>query len=264
MTRFRFSSHKQLLASMVVRDITARYKGSWGGLFWAVANPVLLMLVYYFVFSMIFEVRLPELYDGREAPFAGFIFAGLIVYFMFSEVLLRSSTLISDNTNYVKKVVFPLEIIPPVMVLGAAFNFLVSLVILTLFLLISGHALTPAILVLPLVLIPYLLFLMGLAWLIGALSVYVRDVGYVAGFIATAMMFLSPVFYALQSVPASFQSVMLLNPMTHFIEAFRYCVIGGMVPEGKILLILWTIAVIIFLLGYGFFQRVRHGFADIL
>lgn len=264
MTRFQFSLHRQLLSSMVVRDITARYKGSWLGLFWAVVNPVLLMLVYYFVFSMVFQVRLPELYDGREAPFAGFIFAGLIVYFMFSEVLIRSSSLIGDNTNYVKKVVFPLEIIPLVMVLGAAFNFLVSLVILILFLLVSGHALTPAILILPLVLFPYLLFLAGLSWLISALSVYVRDVGYVVGFLATAMMFLSPVFFAIPSVPESLQALMQLNPMTHFIEAFRYCVIGGIVPEGKILLLLWAIAAGTFLLGYGFFQRVRHGFADIL
>ena len=264
MTRFQFSLHRQLLSSMVVRDVTARYKGSWLGLFWAVVNPVLLMLVYYFVFGMIFQARLPELYDGRDAPFAGFIFAGLIVYFMFSEVLVRSSTLIGDNTNYVKKVVFPLEIIPLVMVLGTAFNFLVSLLILILFLLISGHALTPAILVTPFVLIPYLLFLTGLSWLISALSVYVRDVSYIAGFIATAMMFLSPVFYALQSVPESFQSWMLLNPMTHFIEAFRYCIIGGMVPELKILLMLWGIAIAMCAAGYAFFQRVRYGFADIL
>src|SRR5690606_23935538 len=136
---------------------------------------------------------------------------------------------------------------------GAAFNFLISLLILGLFMLVSGHGLSLAVLALPLVILPYLLFLIGLAWLLSALSVYVRDVSYVAGFIATAMMFLSPVFYAMESVPESFQAVMQLNPMTHFIEAFRYCVIGGMVPDVGVLLFLWFIAGIMLVLGYGFF-----------
>lgn len=264
MTQFRFSIHRHLLLSLVGREIRARYRGSLLGLFWAVINPVLLMLVYYFVFNLVFRVRLPALYEGQEVPFAGFIFAGLIVHFLFAEVLTRAPGLIQDNANYVKKVVFPLELIPVVMVLGAVFNFLVSLLVLLLFLVLTGHGLSLAVLALPLILLPYLLFLIGMAWLVSGLGVYIRDAIYVAGFLATALMFLSPVFYPMQSVPESFSAVMLFNPLTYFIEAFRQCVIGGLFPDTELLLVPLFSSVVMLVLGYWFFQRVRHGFADIL
>ena len=122
MTGFSLPVYKDLLYALVAREIQVRYRGSWLGLFWAVINPVLLMLVYYFVFSLVFQVKLPQLYDGRDVPFAGFIFSGLIVYFLFAEILTRAPTLIHDNTNYVKKVVFPIEIIPLVAVAASAFK----------------------------------------------------------------------------------------------------------------------------------------------
>lgn len=264
MTRFHYTRHRNLLWSMVARDIRARYRGSWLGLFWVLINPVLLLLVYYFAFSMVFRVRLPTLYDGQDVPFAGFIFSGMIMYLLFAEVMTRTPGLIQDNTNYVKKVVFPVEIIPLVTVLGAAFNFLISIGILCLFLLFSGHGLTPAVLAVPLVVLPYLLFLCGLGWLLSALGVYLRDVVYVAGFLATAMMFLSPVFYPMASVPDAFRAVMEWNPLTGFIEGFRDCLIGGQLPDARNLTAAWLSGIVMLLVGHWFFQRVRQGFADIL
>lgn len=264
MIRFSFAQHGHLLFSLLGRDIRARYRASVLGLVWAVLNPILLMCVYYFVFNVVFRFRLPELYGGKDVPFAGFIFAGIILYFAFAEVLTRSPAVIADNSNYVKKVVFPLELLPVVTVLSAGVNFLIALVILLLFLLLSGYGLSPALLALPLLLLPYLLLLLGLAWFVSALAVYLRDVTYVAGFLATAMMFLSPVFYALESVPPSFRSVMLWNPLTGYVETFRLILLGGQWPGVQQLLLPWIMAVVCALLGYGFFQRVRHGFADIL
>ena len=264
MTDFSLPVYKNLLYALVVREIQVRYRGSWFGLFWAVINPVLLMLVYYFVFSLVFQVKLPQLYDGRDVPFAGFIFSGLIVYFLFAEIVTRSPTLIHDNTNYVKKVVFPIEIIPLVAVAASAFNFMMSFAVLVFFLVMFGDGISPAILLAPLVIFPFLLFLAGVAWFVSAISVYMKDVTYVAGFIATAMMFLSPVFYSLEAVPGNFYQAMMLNPLTYFIEAFRSCVIGGMVPDTKFFLVTYAVSIVTCLFGYGFFQKVRRGFADVL
>jgi len=264
MNRFRLSIHKNLLLALVKRDISARYRGSWLGLFWSVLNPILLLLVYYFVFTHIFKARLPQLYDGRDIPFSGFIFSGLIVYFLFSEVLTRTPSVIQNNTNYVKKVVFPLEIIPMVTVLSAAFNFLIAFVVLQGFLLLSGEGVKLTSLLFPLIALPYILFLFGIAWFVSALAVYLRDVVYVVGFIATAMMFLSPVFYAPEAVPEGFSAVMFYNPLTYFIEAFRMSVVAGVVPPVSFILIPASVGIVVCFSGYAFFQRVRSGFADII
>jgi lipopolysaccharide transport system permease protein len=261
---FRFSLYKNLFYSLVAREIQLRYRGSWLGLIWSVINPLLLMLVYYFVFNLVFRVKVPQLYDGRDVPFAGFIFSGLIVYFLFAEIITRSPDLIRDNTNYVKKVVFPIELIPLVAVVASAFNFIISFVILGLFLVFFGGGITPSILLAPLIILPFLMFLAGLAWFTSAIGVYVKDVTYIAGFISTAMMFLSPVFYAMDTVPDNFKNLMMLNPLTHFIEAFRSCVIGGLAPTTTFMLTGYTVGIGTFFFGYWFFNRVRGGFADVL
>lgn len=264
MNRFRFSLHKNLLYALVKRDITARYRGSWLGLFWSILNPVLLLVVYYFVFTHVFKARLPQLYGGRDIAFSGFIFSGLIVYFLFSEVVTRAPSVIQDNANYVKKVVFPIEVLPVVTVLSAVFNFVIAFGVLQGFLLLSGEGVKLASLVFPLILLPYVLFLLGVAWFVSALAVYLRDVTYVVGFIATAMMFLSPVFYPPEVVPDAFRVVMFFNPLTYFIESFRMSVVAGVVPPASFMLIPTAIGVAVCAAGYGFFQRVRSGFADII
>jgi len=262
--QLQFPVYLNLFRTLVFREIQVRYRGSWLGLFWSLINPVLLMLVYYFVFNFVFRVKAPQLYEGRDVPFAGFIFAGLIVYFLFSEILTRSPSLIQDNTNYVKKMIFPLEIIPLVTVVASGFNFLIAFVVLGLYLALFGGGITPTIMLAPLVILPYLMFLAGVAWFISAIGVYVKDVTYIAGFMATAMLFLSPVFYAVETVPDNFRSLMMLNPLTYYIEAFRSCVIGGLVPDGTFMLIAYTVGIGSLILGYWVFQRVRGGFADVL
>jgi lipopolysaccharide transport system permease protein len=186
------------------------------------------------------------------------------VYFLFAEIITRSPDLIRDNTNYVKKVVFPIELIPLVAVVASAFNFIISFVILGLFLVFFGGGITPSILLAPLIILPFLMFLAGLAWFTSAIGVYVKDVTYIAGFVSTAMMFLSPVFYAMDTVPDNFKNLMMLNPLTHFIEAFRSCVIGGLAPTTTFMLTGYTVGFGTFFFGYWFFNRVRGGFADVL
>ncbi|MBK6738956.1 MAG: ABC transporter permease [Haliea sp.] len=186
------------------------------------------------------------------------------MYFVFSEIITRSPTLIQDNANYVKKVVFPLEMIPLVAVVASGFNFLISFVVLGLFLALFGGGITPTIMLAPFVILPFIMFLAGLALFISAIGVYVKDVTYIAGFIATAMMFLSPVFYAIETVPENFRVLMMLNPLTYYIEAFRSCVIGGIAPNDTFMLIAYILGMGTLFLGYWVFQRVRVGFADVL
>lgn len=259
-----FPAYQSLFSALLAREIEARYRGSGLGMLWTIMNPLLFMLVYFFVFNLVFRVRLPQLYEGRDVPFAGFLLSGLIVYFLFSEVITKSPSLIRDNSNYVKKVAFPLSMIPVVSVAGATFNFIVSFALLCAFLMLFGTGLPPTTLFAPLVVFPFLLFLVGIAWFLSALSVFMKDITYVAGFFSTAMTFLSPVFYGTEAVPEEFRGLMMLNPLTHFIEGFRSCVLGGIAPDMPAMTVMYSIATASLLFGYWFFRKVRGGFADVL
>lgn len=258
-----FKRSWQLLAAMTKRDIAARYRGSWLGIFWSLLTPLLLLGVYTFVFGVIFKARWPSS-NGVDENFAALLFCGIITHALFAEVLTRAPKLIVENSNYVKRVVFPLDILSWIAVLTASFHFVIAFMILSIFVGIAGNGLSFYIFAVPLVLLSMALLLVGVCWIFSALGVYLRDLSYLASFLATALIFLSPVFYPLSAVPKGFALAMELNPLTFYIEAFRDLVVLHQWPNLASCMIAVSISLATFFLGYGLFRRVQPGFADVL
>src|SRR5574338_1732515 len=212
--------NRRLIQSLVRREVVGRYRGSVMGLLWSFFNPVFMLLVYTFVFSVVFKARWNVANDSKT-EFALVLFAGLIVFSLFTECVNRAPGLILANVNYVKKVVFPLEILPVVSLGSTLFHALISLgVWLAAYLVLFGIPPVTALL-LPLVILPLLLFILGLSWALASLGVYLRDVSQVIGVITTVLMFLSPVFYPANALPAEYRHMLYLNPLTPVIEQAR-------------------------------------------
>lgn len=252
---------------MTQREIVGRYKGSVLGLAWSFLNPVLMLTVYTFVFSVVFKARWGAAVPGADesrSQFALILFVGLIVHGLFAEVANRAPQLIVSNPNYVKKVVFPLEILPVVTLGAALFHALVSLLVLLLaFAAIHGNIPWTAVLA-PLVLVPLAVLILGFSWVLAALGTYLRDIGQTVGILTSLMMFLSPVFYPVSALPESLRPFFLANPLTFVIEQARDVLIWGRMPYWPGLAAYWLIALLVAAFGFAAFQKTRSGFADVL
>ncbi len=248
---------------MAKRDIQERYRGSLLGLFWSILNPVLLLLVYGFVFGLIFKARWPTV-NGIDSNFSVLLFCGLVTHMFFADVLNRSAQLIVGNANYVKKVVFPLNLFSGILTFSAGFHFCISFCIAWCYALYFGAVLSWYILFFPLIFLMFCGLLIGISWLVSGLGVYFRDITYVSGFLSTAIMFLSPIFYPKEAVPQAFSAVMEYNPLTYYVEAFRGIAIYGRLPDPNASMKAFVVASVFLLLGYLFFNRVKKGFADVL
>ncbi|MGA9032923.1 MAG: ABC transporter permease [Sulfuricaulis sp.] len=257
--------NRQLIWQMTQREVVGRYKGSALGLTWSFFNPVLMLVVYTFVFSEIFKSRWGGIGgDESKTQFAVVLFVGMIVLALFTEVLNRAPSLILVNVNYVKKVVFPIEILPVIAMGAALFHSLISLgVLLAAFALFNGYLHWTAIFT-PLVLLPLVIFTLGFAWMLASLGVFLRDVGQTIVIITTVLMFLSPVFYPVTAVPERFRPFIMANPLTFIIEQAREVLIWGNLPNWKGLGIYILIASAFAWAGYAWFQKTRKGFADVL
>jgi homopolymeric O-antigen transport system permease protein len=259
--------HRDLVVQLTMRDVIGRYRGSVMGIVWSLANPILMLAVYTFVFSVVFGARWGN--AGGSGPesrvlFALNAFAGLIVQTLFAECVNRAPALMLAHTNFVKKIVFPLDILPWMVMGSALFHALVSMAVLLGGFLLTQHYLPWTLLLLPLSLVPLILFTMGCAWFLASLGVYFRDVVYTTTLLTTVVMFLSPVFYPITSVPERFRTVLYLNPLTWFVEETRGLLIGGVVPSTQVLLLTWAGALLTAWLGFAWFQKTRRGFADVL
>jgi lipopolysaccharide transport system permease protein len=222
-----------------------------------------MLTVYTFIFSVIFHARWENGSDNKF-EFAVMLFAGLIVFNLFSECLSRAPTLILANVNYVKKVVFPLEILPWVSLGSALFHTGVSSLVLLLFLLFSNLPVSWTILFFPFVLLPLLPLIMGISWALASLGVYIRDVSQMIGLFLMALMFMSPIFYPASALPASVRDYLFLNPLTFIIEQSRSVLIWGLLPNWQGLL-LYGVAMIMFAwAGLFWFEKTRKGFADVI
>ena len=256
--------HRELILQMTKREVVGRYRGSFMGLGWSFINPILMLAVYTFVFSVVFRAKWGVGGGGSKAEFAIVLFVGLIVHGLFAEVLNRAPGLILSNANYVKKVIFPLEILPIVSVGAALFHSLISLgVLLGAFALFNGFLHWTALLI-PLVLLPLIFVILGFAWLLASLGVYLRDVGQTIGIITTMMLFLAPVFYPMSALPEKYQTFLLVNPLTFIIEQARGVLILGHIPNWNGLAIYAALSLIMAWLGYWWFQMTRKGFADVI
>ena len=256
--------NRRLIYQMIKREIVGRYRGSIFGLAWSFLNPIFMLVIYTFVFSVVFKAKWAGSAADNKAEFALILFAGMIVFGLFSEAVNRAPSLIVNNINYVKKVVFPLEILPIISLGSALFHTLVSLLILLIaFVLVNGFLPWTA-LYLPLIFAPFILLILGLSWFLASLGVFVRDVGQTVGLLTTILMFVSPIFYPLSSLPQDFQDLIALSPITFIIEQTREVLIFGATPDWTGLFFYVLVSSVVMWLGYIWFQKTRKGFADVL
>lgn len=254
---------RDLIWQMTRREVVGRYRGSVLGLFWSFFNPVLMLTIYTFVFSVVFKARWGE---GGESKFefALILFAGLIVYNLFAECVNRAPTLILNNVNYVKKVIFPLEILPLVTLGVALFHGAVSLGVLLIFYLLVASSLHWTVIFVPVVLFPLLLITLGISWVLASLGVFLRDVAQTVGLLTMVLMFLSPIFYPVAALPESYRVFLYMNPLTFIIEQMRDVVVWGRTPSWPGLAVLTAVSALVAILGAVWFQKTRKGFADVL
>ena len=260
---FRPWRHRELLRALIEREVIGRYRGSIAGLLWSFLNPLLMLLVYTFVFSVVFKVRWGTENDSNT-QFALLVFTGMMVFNLFSECLTRAPGLILSHVNYVKKVVFPLDMLPCVMLGAVLFHTLVSFAVWLLFHLLAFGLPPPTALLFPLVLLPLVLFTLGLSWVLASLGVYLRDVGQVIGVLMSALLLMSAVFYPLSALPEAYRHWLYLNPLTLVIESSRDVLIWGVVPDLGLWLIELSVALGVAFLGWAWFEKTRPGFADVL
>lgn len=256
--------HRELISQMTRREVVGRYRGSVMGLAWSFFNPILMLVVYTFVFSVVFKAKWGTGSEESQSGFAIVLFIGMIVYGLFAEMANRAPSLILSNVNYVKKVIFPLEILPVVGLGATLFHSLISLGVLLVAILLANGSMPWTAIYFPLIILPLMAATLGVAWFLASLGVFVRDVGQTVGIFTTVLMFISPVFYPVSALPEKFQFWLLINPLTFVIEQSRAVLIFGKQPDwagmgiyaGASLMVAWT--------GYWWFQKTRKGFADVL
>ena len=257
------AQHSSLLWQFARREVAGRYRGSLIGFGWAVLNPLLLLAVYTFVFSVVFEMRWDRPVPDR-ASFALVIYAGMIVHGFFAECMTRSPSLVVDNRNLVKRVVFPLHLLPWSVLAVASFHYVVGLAIVIAAVFVTTGGLPATIVALPLLWIPQALLALGIAYAFAALGVYLRDLAQLATFLALVLLFASPVFYPASAVPAQWRWVMEVNPVAALIEATRGALLYRTWPDATTIAGLWLASALVAWLGFFWFQRTRRGFADVL
>jgi lipopolysaccharide transport system permease protein len=257
---------KQALAiQMIRREIVGRYRGSALGVLWSLITPLFMLGVYTFVFSVVFQARwTADRQPASTIEFAIILFTGLIIFQLFAEVVNRAPTLILSNVNYVKKVIFPLDILPVIALGSALFHAMVSLIVLFGFMIVFMDGIPLTALLLPVVLAPFLLMILGFGWFLASLGVFVRDIAQFLGTLVMALMFLSPVFFPSSALPTWIRPYLFLNPVALPIEQVRDVLIWGKRPDLVGLFVYAIIALVVAVLGYMWFQKTRKGFADVL
>lgn len=255
--------NRQLTWNLIKREVVGRYRGSALGLLWSFFNPVFMLLVYTFVFSVVFKARWPGGSESK-AEFALVLFAGLIVFNMFAECINRAPSLILGNVNYVKKVVFPLETLPCVSLGAALFHMLISLLVWVIFYFFLFGIPHWTVLLFPLVILPLAIITLGFSWFLAALGVYLRDVTQFITIVTTVLMFLSPIFYSAEALPERFRAFLHISPLTLIIEQSRNVLFWGKSIDWDLWAIYMAVALVVAALGYSWFQKTRKGFADVL
>lgn len=256
--------HLPLLRRIIARDIRSRYKGSFLGLLWSLFNPLLMLMIYTFVFSVVFKARWGVHGDGSKLQFAIMLFAGLIVHSFFAESINRAATLITSNANFVLKVVFPLELLPAMAIGSALFQAAVSFCVLLAGYTLYGGLPHLTVLYAPVIFFPLMLITLGLTWLIASLGVFLRDIGQIASIATTILMFLCPIFYPLESIPERYQVYIKANPLTFFVQQIREVVVLGHQPDWVGLATALVIGALVATAGLYWFYRTKRAFADVI
>jgi lipopolysaccharide transport system permease protein len=255
--------HRGLVWEMAKRDVVGRYRGSVIGLLWSFLNPILMLAVYTFVFGVVFRARWGQ-GEITKTEFALVLFVGLIVHALFAECVNRAPTLIVGNVNYVKKVVFPLEILPWMAMASALFHALISVVVLLAALALTNVGVSWTALQFPLLVVPLALLTVGVTWFVASLGVFLRDVGQTTGIVTTVMMFVSPIFFPASALPEEYRFLVWLNPLSFIIEQARELLIWGRSLDWSGWLVHLAFSAGVAWLGLIWFQKTRRGFADVL
>jgi lipopolysaccharide transport system permease protein len=255
--------NRELLWELVKRDFIGRYKGSMLGVVWSLFNPLLMLAIYTFVFSMAFKARWGVGEESKVA-FAIVLFSGMIIHSFFAECLNRAPSIIISHPQYVKKVVFPLEILPWMSLFSALLHFLVSFGVLLGFCFLAGVTVHIGVLLTPIILFPLILMILGFSWAFASLGVYLRDLSQVISMVSTISLFLAPVFYPIDALPETFRALLIWNPITLPIIQLRDLMLWGKPLQWQDWLISLAIGASICQIGYWWFQKSRRGFADVL
>lgn len=256
----------RLATRLAAREVALRYRGSLGGLGWMVLAPLLLLGVYTFVFAVIFRARWPVAGggSGTTGEYALVVFSGMLLHGFFAECLTRAPALILGNVNFVQKTVFPLEVLAVAQLLAALVHLAATLAVLLLFQWFISGLPAPTAMLLPLVVAPVALFALGFMWIVGALTVYFRDLAQLVGLLVTALFFLSPVLYPISAVPEFLRPLLYANPLTFAIETARGLLFAGVLPDPRAYLLYCLAALACAAAGLWGFRVLRDGFADAL
>ncbi|ANN79918.1 ABC transporter permease [Bordetella flabilis] len=258
-----FCINRALIMVLIKREVLGRYRGSIMGVLWSFFNPMCMLAVYTFVFAYVFKARWGTT-EGSRAEFALILFAGLIVFNFFAECVTRAPGLVLANANYVKRVIFPLEVLAWSNAGAALFHAGVSLLVWIIFYCIGWGIPHWTIVLLPVVVLPLGMISMGFSWFLASLGVYLRDVSQIMGLVTTILMFMSPIFYPSTALPERFRSVFLLNPLTPAVEQAREVLIFGRLPDWTVLGVYLIVGIVVMCLGFAWFQKTRRGFADVV
>lgn len=258
-----FWRNRILIKNLIEREVVGRYRGSYLGILWSFFNPLFMLFTYTFVFGEVLNTRW-GMGNNSKTAFATILFAGLIVFNFFAECITKAPSTILLNANYVKRVVFPLEILPVVNIGAAIFHMAISLLVWFIFSLYSFGLPPMTAFLLPLILLPLVFFALGISWILSSLGVYLHDVSQVIGIFVAALMFLSPIFYPLSALPEQYRFILELNPLTPAIEMIRDVLIRGDLPSAEYFLGYFLVMLLVAWLGFFWFQVTRRGFADVL
>ncbi|OAE41226.1 sugar ABC transporter permease [Brucella intermedia] len=252
-----------LILSLSQREVIGRYRGSIFGLLWSFINPLLMLVVYTFVFSVVFKARWV---GGSESKteFALALFTGLMVFNLFAECVIRAPGLILSNVNYVKKVIFPLEVLPVVSLISALFHYCISLIVWVIFYFVFFGTPDLGVFLLPVALFPFCLLILGVTWFLSSLGVYLRDISQIIGVLTTVLMFLSPIFYPIEALPEVYRPLMELSPLTTMVVQVRDLMLWGKGMNWSVWTTQLIVSSMVAWLGFAWFQKTRKGFADVI
>lgn len=254
--------NRSLLLELTKREFSGKYRGSFGGIFWSFAQPLFMLAVYTIAFGVILKARWG--FSGSTADYAFMLFAGLIVFNAFSDVLIKSTTLITNNPNFVKKVVFPLELLPVIAVATALVHAFIGVAVWLIgYVLVIGPPQVTT-LFFPLVLICLIPLLLAISWMLSAIGVVVKDISQITAMLSHTLLFLTPIFYSIDAAPLLIQKLLMLNPLTYIVEQLRLVLFYGQAPALKGLLIYFCLASMFSWAAYILFQRLRPSFADLV
>ncbi len=256
--------YRALIWQLAKRDVQGRYRGSALGMVWSLLTPILMATVYTVVFGVILKTRWSPERAEDPLEFVVILFAGLVAFAIFSESVTRAPGIIVANPNYVKKVVFPIEVLPVVLLCTTVFHALMGMLVLLGASLAVFGAVPASALLVPVVLLPLCLMCLGFAWMLAALGVFLRDIGHIVSIAVGVLMFLSPLFFPITAIPERIRDLVYLNPVTIPVEQLSEVVIWGRMPDWPLLAAYTLVALVVLVLGYALFRFNKPAFADVL